>query len=187
MALFGKDFSLGADSLVVLATCHLFGFFAGPANSVLRMAGHSRLGRTNTVVFAIALITANAVAILIGGVLGAVVIVSNSYLLLGIIRMAQVWRLHGIHPFSWSSAKPLIAGVLTAVMLVGVKLYADAAYYPALALLAAIVYLGLLYVLGLDKDDRVFIQEILSKLKGDGNKGWTSPNGKCRVKSLSSG
>lgn len=166
LALFGKDFSVGAASLVMLAVFQLFGHFAGPASSVLLMAGHSRLVMANTVVFGIVSIIANAIAIPIGGILGAAVVVSTSYFVLGLIRTAQVWRLHGIHPFSWSLAKPMIAGALTATALLGTKIAVDALYYPVLVFLAGVLYLLLLYMLGFEEDDRVVFEGIWRKVKG---------------------
>jgi O-antigen/teichoic acid export membrane protein len=186
LALFGKDFSVGAASLVMLAGFQLFGHFTGPASSVLLMAGHSRLVMANTVVFGIVLIAANAVAIPIGGILGAAIVVSTSYFVLGIIRMAQVWRLHGIHPFSWSLAKPLIAGALTATALLGTKIAVDALYYPALAFLAGLIYLLLLYMLGFEEDDRAVFKGIWRKVKGTEDRGRTNAKRKCGTVKLGS-
>jgi O-antigen/teichoic acid export membrane protein len=184
LALFGQDFSVGAASLMLFAVVQLFSHFTGPASSVLLMSGHSRLVMVNTVVYGIVLIAANAIAIPIGGVLAAAVVVAASYFVLGIIRMAQVWRLHGIHPFSWSLAKPVIAGALTATALLGTKIAVDAFYYPVLAFLACVLYLLLLYMLKFEEDDRVVFTGIWRKVKGAEDRGRTKAKQKSGTVNL---
>ncbi|RMD97443.1 MAG: polysaccharide biosynthesis protein [Deltaproteobacteria bacterium] len=68
-----------------------------------------------------------------------------------------VWRILGIHPFSWRLAKPMGAGVLSALLLRSLDGWIAplAPWHPILgALLLLVSYVGLLFLFGLEREER---------------------------------
>jgi O-antigen/teichoic acid export membrane protein len=168
LAVFGEGFAAGASCLVVLAAGQLVNSAAGAANTVLLMSGHSRLVMINTVVSGLALIAATAVLTSRWGMFGAAAAASATLCLVNGVRVIQVWRLHRIVPYTWSSAKALLAGACAAGVVETVKAAGwPVGGFPVLTLGAAsaVVYAGCLLILGLEQEDRIMLGSLLEKTK----------------------
>jgi O-antigen/teichoic acid export membrane protein len=168
LTVFGEGFAAGASCLGVLAAGQLVNSAAGAANTVLLMSGHSRLVMINTVVSGLILIAATAVVTPRWGMFGAAAAASATLCLVNAVRVLQVWRLHRIVPYTWSSAKSLLAGACAAGIVGAVKAAvspSDLLPVLSLGLAAAVVYAGCLLILGLEQADRVMLGSLLEKAK----------------------
>ncbi|RME48306.1 MAG: polysaccharide biosynthesis protein [Deltaproteobacteria bacterium] len=96
-----------------------------------------------------------------GAALGGAYTLSATFLLTSWF----VWRIVGIHPFSWRLAKPVGAGLLCAIVLRPLDAWIApvAPWHPLLgALLLLLSYVGLLLLFGLEAEER----DLLRRRKG---------------------
>lgn len=165
LELFGPDFLNGATALMILAMGQLFNSTTGSANTMLLMSGHSKLVMTNTVVMGIFLLLATSLIIPFWGITGAAGAASATFVATNVIRVTQVWRIHHMHPYTWSLVKPIAAAVAStgAVLLLKQSLPIDMNLMYGLAL--GIFYLSGLWILGISAENRAIISSLLSRAK----------------------
>ncbi len=165
LRLFGPDFTGGTLALIILATGQMFNSATGSANTVLLMSGASRKVMANTLIFGVLQIVATVSLIPLCGPLGAALAAAMSLMLVNVSRVAQVWRLHRVLPWSRSLGSPLLAGAVTAGLVVLGKGRMEAAYYPLLCLLGGGIYVACVAVLGWARGEKEVASAIISGLK----------------------
>ena len=140
LLLFGSSFSVAAPVLVVLAAAVLVQSGFGLYDTMLQMAGYSKICFLNGAAGLAVHVVLNMLFIPEFGMMGAAAALVAVYLMLAAARVIEVHKLLGIHAFSVSLFKPLAAGVASGVVLVAVK--------PALEMLHVTVSLfcGMLLV-----------------------------------------
>lgn len=165
LELFGPDFLNGATALIILAMGQLFNSTTGSANTMLLMSGHSKLVMTNTVVMGIFLLFTTSLIIPFWGITGAAGAASATFITTNVIRVTQVWRIHHMHPYTWSLAKPIAAAVAStsAVLLLKQLLPIDMNLMYGLAL--GIFYLSGLWITGIGEEDRAAVSSLLSRAR----------------------
>ena len=169
--LFGSEFRAGATALMLLAFGQVFNTATGSANTVLLMSGHSRLVMTNTIIMGVVLFVATALIIPFGGMTGAAIAASTTFILTNLIRMIQVWRLHHMQPYTWGLAKP-IAAAATATGIVLMSHHTGMVLpSPLLGLVLGLLYLSGLLLLGINQQDRLVIQSLFAKCRNLFGKG----------------
>jgi O-antigen/teichoic acid export membrane protein len=165
LGIFGPEFSAGATALTLLAFGQVFNNATGSANTVLLMSGHSRLVMTNTIIMGIVLMAATAAVIPFWGMTGAAVAASTTFILTNVIRVIQVWHLHRVQPYTWALAKPIAAAAAAAGIVMMLHNSAMMLPSPLLGLALTMLYLSGLLLLGLNQQDRVVLQSLLSKTR----------------------
>lgn len=161
LTLFGPAYVTGAIPLIVLTVGHVIYGAAGTANVVLLMGGHSRPVLMNTIVLGTGLVAVAAMLIPHWGPLGGATAAGGVLIVTAGVRTIQVWRRYRIHPFSWGLVKQAVAGAAMLAALAATKPLVEPIYYPALAVSAVCLYLGLLFLLGLDRHDQAAIRSLL--------------------------
>ena len=165
LSVFGPGFAAGGSILAILAVGHLVNASSGCANTVLLMSGHSRVVLVNTVVYGTILIGITAAMIPLWGPVGAAVAASGSFVLLNGMRVAQVWRLHRMLPWTWAIVKPLAAGCAMGLAIWLVKPHlVPVAYVPA-GLLACGLYIAVLFVARLEADDALILSALAARIR----------------------
>jgi O-antigen/teichoic acid export membrane protein len=142
LSFFGPTFSLATECLLILVLGQCINNWTTFAQTILLMSGHARLAMWNTIVIGAILVTLNWFLIPLWGITGAALAVAFSMGLAGMLRLGQVWWLHGLHPFSFELIKPLCAGFATIV--IG---YSTRGLVRPELLLGVVFTIGLLYVL----------------------------------------
>lgn len=166
LALFGADFTAGATVLVVLAFAKVVHAAVGPSGYVLMMTDHQYVSVANQVSTAALNTVLNYVFILQYGLVGAAVGTALSITVVNVARIAQVYYLEGLMPYSRRYVKPLVAVGVASAAMVGVRA-GLAGRLPGLAivLLGGLVGFGALagtiWALGIDDTDREFLDRIL--------------------------
>jgi len=155
LTLFGPDFALGASCLVLLAVAQWFNAAAGATSSLILMSGHSRVIMLNSIGIGVLLVAANLALIPRYGILGAAIASSACQIVVSFIRVAQVWHLQRILPFTGSMMKTVSAALIAAA--VGWVLKGELDGGLAAQCLLALAVLGLfggaLFLFGFDPDD----------------------------------
>jgi O-antigen/teichoic acid export membrane protein len=160
---FGQPFVMGAGCLVVLALGHLVSSAAGASSALLVMAGHTRLALINTGVMGLVMIAATAALVPLLGIWGAAIAATASLILTNVLRVVELWRLYGVHPFTRALLKPVMAGLLAAGLVAGARLLLDGPMALVAALLGIVFYLTMLILQGLEREDRTAIEQILER------------------------
>ncbi len=165
LSIFGSGFVAGGSILAILAAGHLVNASSGCANTALLMSGHSRVVLLNTLGYGMGLIGATAAAIPVWGPGGAALAAAGSFALLNAVRVAQVWRLHRMLPWTWRLLKPLSAGAAMGLAIWLVKPYVAAAAYLPLGLMACGLYLAVLYAARLESDDALMLAALAARVR----------------------
>ncbi len=165
LRVFGSGFAAGGSIMAVLAVGHLVNASSGCANTVLLMSGHSRIVLINTVGYGTLLIGATAAMIPVWGPSGAALAASGSFVLLNGVRVAQVWRLHRMLPWTRAIVKPLAAGGVMGLAIWLLKPYLATAAYLPLGVMACVLYIAVLYVARLESDDALILTALAARVR----------------------
>jgi O-antigen/teichoic acid export membrane protein len=165
LSVFGVGFAAGGPILAILTVGHLVNASSGCANTVLLMSGHSRVVLVNTVVYGTLLLGATAAMIPLWGPVGAAIAASGSFVLLNGLRVAQVWRLHRMLPWTWATVKPLAAGCVMGLMIWLVKPHLAPLAYVPVGLLACGLYIAVLRIARLESDDALILSALAARIR----------------------
>lgn len=165
LSVFGAGFAAAGPILAILTIGHLVNAASGCANTVLLMSGHSRVVLVNTVVYGTILIGVTAAMIPLWGPVGAAVAASGSFVLLNGLRVAEVWRLHGMLPWTRATVKPLAAGCVMAVTIGLVKPHLAPLAYIPMGILACGLYIAVLHVARLEAGDAQLLSALAARIR----------------------
>ena len=164
LALFGPTFVRGAPVLQLFALGQLLNATVGPSNDLLMMTDHERLTFLNHWVFGVANVVLNYVFIREFGFVGAAFATAGVLALLNIIRWLELRHLEGLSPYSYRYYKPLIAGLIAAIVLYGVgSVTAGILSLVVGGAFSGLTFVATLYVLGIERDDKEFFGRLLRR------------------------
>jgi O-antigen/teichoic acid export membrane protein len=160
---------VGASTVTVLALAQFFSSSLGPTGTFVTMSGHSKINLVNSIILLSSNIVLNYILIPRYGLLGAAVATGASIVAVNVIRVIEIYCLLKFHLYDTSFIKPLFAGAVAfAVIFVSRyilgKTHIGIVIIEALGLIA--LYGAILYLLKLDKEDRLVINLIFKRLKG---------------------
>lgn len=162
MDLFGSGYVGAGDALMLLAFSYVITNSIGPVGLMVLMSGRSRLDLLNVALSLIADVALCFLLIPKFGVIGAAVAKSTSLLVLGSMRFVEVLILMGVSAFNVGYIKPLVAGTVSAVATgIIAKVIFDDMNTIGLVVLSACmgsIYLLMLLILGVSKDDREILK-----------------------------
>lgn len=165
LSVFGPGFSAGAGVLVFLAFGQVFASSTGSAGNILLMSGQSRVVMWTTVGMGALLLLTTALLTPYWGMFGAALSVCLNLVVTNAVRVVQVWKLYGIHPYSVGLSKPILAGLLTAGLMIGLKAFLDQAFTVLLILPTVASYALCLFTLGIPETDRSMLVANFKKVK----------------------
>lgn len=113
LSIFGSEFLVAEEALVVLAVGQAVATATGPVGYVLSMTEYERIELWNTVGVSLLNVGLNYVLIQQWGIFGAAVATALSLALLNVIRAVEVWWLIDINPYSRTYWKGILATVVT--------------------------------------------------------------------------
>jgi len=174
LSVLGDRFIGGETSLIILLLGFLFQMTTAPAGQMLTMSGNPRITLINTIGMGVINLILFLILIPMYGIEGASLAVAISMLLLGLTRVIEGHTIIGIHPFSLSYLKPMIAGCCSLL----ITLWIDQALPPNKYLFIGCSfsvffssYVAALALLGLDPEDRFILAKVKERLlpsKGEG-------------------
>ncbi len=168
LSVFGAEFVSGAVVLVVLVLAQMVNAGVGSVGYMLSMTGRPGLNLTNTAAqFAVTL----AVGILCipqFGVAGAGVAMAVGLAIANLARVIQVFVIEHIHPYSSAFGKPLIAGLISVAIILGLRAVMSTDGITGtllLLMLFVLVFSVSLIALRLNEDDQAVINSIRRRLR----------------------
>lgn len=157
LALFGPEFVAGWTVLVLFVAAQLCNAAAGPANDVLMMTDHQYVVLGNHLVLGLANVVLNYILIVSVGLIGAAIATATTLAVLNVLRVLEVWYLEGLFAYSRRLWKPLVAGGVAGLLMVGTGHYLEGIVVLFVGgSLGACGYLLALYLLGIEQRDREF-------------------------------
>jgi O-antigen/teichoic acid export membrane protein len=169
LSIFGEDFVAGIPVLIIVGFGTLVNAATGICAAMIVMTGHSRLALINSIIALATNLCLNLILIPAWGLFGAAVGAASSITVVSIIRLIQVYKLHGLWPYTPEFIKPLIA--FTGALLIGaaasVFLPVDVSPVNLVidALILYAVYIGGLVLSGLPETDRAVLARAKARIR----------------------
>lgn len=167
MSLFGPEFAAGAVSLQLLSLGQLINFAVGSAGLILIMIGRSTLVAVNSVLAIGLSFALDFWLIPILGLNGAALAAALALAALNLVRMAEVWRLLGMHPFSPAYRKPFLAAVPATLMALAWLKWLplrNLLFLAAASIAVGLVYLAALWLLRFDAGDHLMFDALRTRI-----------------------
>jgi len=167
MNFFDPTFTIGTGVLIALGFAQLISASTGPSNTILIMSGRSELSLLNTIILIVVGIALGWFIIPIYGLAGAALSGAVTVTLLTLLQVSEVWLTSHIHPFKRSFAKPIMAGLISFILIQIMRTYIYSGSILIVVLYSLIyvaAYITLLYILKLDPEDKYVLNAILHKI-----------------------
>ncbi len=167
---FGKDFIGGANCIVILSIGFFMNCVFGSSGFLLVMSGKPRIEFYNLCIVLTANIVMSIILIPEYGIVGAAYSASACFILLNILRFAEVHLLLKMNPLKGDMYKPLFGGGIAFIGLVLLARILSPVDHSLLFLLTGtlifmIVYALILMALGFDDEDKIVFAKIKEKMK----------------------
>jgi O-antigen/teichoic acid export membrane protein len=161
MLFFGREFAHGWPVVVVISAAQLFNSSVGPTARLLAMTGYQKAVMVSTAGSAVAAVALNFLLVPRFGVGGAAAATAAALILSNGSSLFFVRGRLGFWPYGPRYAKPILAGLVAAVLTLGIRaLLPTVEGLPALLLFAPLVlvlFACALVSLGLYPSDRRFL------------------------------
>ncbi|MGH2381976.1 MAG: oligosaccharide flippase family protein [Candidatus Limnocylindria bacterium] len=170
MALFGPDFTDGAQALVILAWGAIVNAATGTSGAMLDMTGHSSIKLINSTVSVGLAIGLNLLLIPSYGIVGAAIAAVAAVTAVNVLRVVEVARLEAVGPYNRTYLKPLAAGgmALALGLVVGRLLLADTPLVVSAGVGIVVIaasYVFLLRALGISDEDRFILGRASDRIR----------------------
>lgn len=168
LGMFGEAFQAGATVTLLFVFGQVVNAASGPSNDVLTMTDHQYVVLANHWGLAVLNAVFNYLLIQEFGIVGAALATSSVLGLTNIARVVEVWYLEGLFPYSVNLWKPVVAAPLAFVAMEALKSYLSGLpLIVAGGALGVTVYLGILYLVGIEEKDKEFIVDYVAKFQGE--------------------
>ena len=169
--LFGSEYVSGADTVVVLCLGQIVNALTGPSGNLLLMSGFRLINLwTNMAGLALS-VALNIILIPEYGVLGCAWAVAITVSVINITRVYLSWRVLHMHPYDSNYWKPVVAAVVTVILLhfLGPAREAIIGIFGLVStgVLAILAYSAMLAAFGLNEEDRYVFMRVRSKFGGN--------------------
>jgi O-antigen/teichoic acid export membrane protein len=182
LAISGKGFVEAWPLLIALSAGNMINAGTGPVGYMLLMTGHQRLSFINSIV-------AVAVNVVLGiflttryGALGTAVATGLALAIVNLMRLLQVRVLLHIHPYRPDTLKPIVAGLISALV-TGALLYLMVQAHLSVQLFGKVIslqlalvpvflacYAGLLILFRISPEDRLVLDKVQARFGGSKKK-----------------
>ncbi len=172
MTAFGGDFRSGAAVLAVCAIAQVVNCGAGSVGFLLLMSGNQLSLMKIQAVNAILMVALNILLVPRLGILGAALGLSASIVGTNVWCLAEVRKRLHLFPYNRSYAKVVLSAIVTTLALVLQRNFLPHATWRAAGFalpLAYMVFLGAMFVVGFDAEDRMLARLAWSKIWGANN------------------
>ena len=170
LAIFGKDFTVGATGFIILSSGILFRASLGFCGTVINMTGHTMLGFYNSIVYFVTAIVLDIILISRWQLIGAALAGTLTIIIISVLQATQLFFIiKGLLPFNRSFIKPIIAALLAASLtFVLIKMFPG--YGPLLQLgvfapILWITYVAVILSLKLSEEDQLILGKLFGKVK----------------------
>jgi len=169
LSIFGKSFVGGATALTILAWANLVTTGTGICGAVLDMTGNTTLKMVNSLVTFGLTLGLNILLIPHWGLVGAAIAALIAATVVNLLRLTEVFVLFRLLPYNLSFVKPIIAGLSTLAVAVGLRLLISHSLnligFVISVVVILAVYAGTILILGLSQEDRMVLARVGERVK----------------------
>jgi len=141
MAVLRPEYMAGTPILQMLTLSHLVSVMVGPVALILTMTRYARLNLIDLFLTLILSLVLDFILIPKYGAYGAATAGAISIIFVNALRLIQVYLMFGIHPYNWSTLKPIVAGGAAAIVtLAGSRLLKDVSPLWRLTILSSLLF-----------------------------------------------
>jgi len=164
---FGAAYAAGATTLLILTIGQFANIATGGTGVILIMTGHQTTWLRLSMAILIANLALNLVLVPRWGMVGAAVATATTVGGLFTISLFIVYRTLHLWPYDRRYLKGIVAALGAAVLLFGLRLLAlpPLTNLVLMAATATAAFFGLLLALGLDPEDRTFMELLLRRVR----------------------
>lgn len=171
LKIYGSEYAAGETVLMLIAFTYFINSATGGVGMLLVMTGNQMIAMYNSVFVVIFNILANYLLIPEYGMWGAAIASSISIIGYNILMLLEVYVILKLYPYNMKFVKPLLVGGLTfSVIFLLSRAYPMPGFFNLLVYIPVflILFFWLIYKNSIYEEDRVIINNIKSKLGGDG-------------------
>ena len=161
IGIFGHDFEVGAVALIIYGAGELINAVTGASGTIIMMTGRPKINLLNSIAFGLCIVMLNYFLIPKYGIIGAAAATGFAIALINILKVLQVYLILRIHPYKLNYLKPIIAGLLSLliVALIRGNLQSVSISMAILFLLLFLASYGLfLYLFKFEEEDQYILQ-----------------------------
>lgn len=167
---FGKEFIQGASVLVILSIALLINAIIGATGFLTAMSGKPKIELANLGIVLLFTVILSVVLIPKFGILGAAYSTLAAFMLLNVMRIIEVRIIFRIHPFRRDLYKPFVSGGISLGILFLTMKYLSLTpnpqvYFVQGSLVFICVYILMIFLFGLEEEDRMVFSRIVDKIK----------------------
>jgi O-antigen/teichoic acid export membrane protein len=174
--------------LIIVCLAQLFNASTGPNGVLISMTGKPRINMYNNAILMVVSVILCILLIPLKGAMGGIIAAGMAQAIavvgVNILYLFQVWHFHKTHPFSIGYFKPIIAGVISTGIILGLMYitgfreyafsfdphgfegYATVLFNIALIGSVLVIIFGvILYYLGFEEDDKFVLGKLLGKIR----------------------
>jgi O-antigen/teichoic acid export membrane protein len=166
MSFFGADFiEKGAPVLIILTVAQFVNCITGGAGFTLTMTGKQNLELINSVTVVLINIVLNYLLIPKYGVSGAAIATTISIISINLLRLAEVYKIYQIHPYSRSYLKLLIPAVISVLLILPIQFFGFQLIWNSVLniLIVTIIFSIFIRITGFDNEERYILSLIKQK------------------------
>jgi O-antigen/teichoic acid export membrane protein len=164
---FGEGFLKASSCLVILSIARIFTAPSILPNSMITMIGRPELQLVNNVVMLVLVVILNLILTSAYGIVGAATATGFCLLVISVVRIIEVYKLIGIHPFTYGLVKPVIAAIVAYMVSYGIQLTLGFERYSInvfIIFIFCIIYGIILWAMKFSEDELFIKTTIINKL-----------------------
>ncbi len=162
LTLLGCDFTVGAVALIILSLGQFVNGATGPVGITLNMSGYPGLNFVNSIAMLACNLLLDLWLIPKSGLIGAAMGSTLSLVLFNLLKLLQVRFILGLNPYDQRSAKPLVAGLASAIVTRVLRpvLFSNPHAWTIILgpVVFVVMYISMLLVLGIENEERLVIK-----------------------------
>ncbi|MCF8365950.1 MAG: oligosaccharide flippase family protein [Bacteroidales bacterium] len=168
LGIFGPEFITGGNILLILSAGEFVNAAVGQAGNLIIVSGRPRLALVNSVAASVLVIILSLILIPTYGATGAAIAVAVSISLINIVRVIELVFLEKIHPFKINFFKPLLAAVISGLLIFLFNSSLKTNAYLELVL-GSLLFIAIFVIINLllkpDAEDKFIINRILKFIR----------------------
>lgn len=171
LSIFGKEYIAGKNLLLIIMFGQMINVFSGSNGLILNMSGRSKLMLKNSIIsFVITVVSAHFLIPKYGAV-GAALAIAINISVINTIKFYQVLILEKMHPYKWNFWKPILAGIVSYIIVYYYSVSIDVSKMVNLLsglIIFTLIFALILIILKFDEDDKIIFAAIKKRIgKGE--------------------
>lgn len=162
LSVFGSGYTAGSAVLILLALGQITNCAVGPSGFLLMMTNNQYLNMVNQWLLGILNVILNYILLNEYGLIGAALATAGVLAFINILRVVEVWYVEDLYPYSKSFWKPLVAGIVSGAIMIGLS-GSLSGYYLLVGggSIGGLFFLVSLFVLGFEQRDKEFFKNVV--------------------------